>query len=145
MFVVGRFAAYQASQGDDGIVFAGFCQSARLGWNLEGARYPNGRNVFIAATGAPQSVDGSLQQALGNKRIPATHDDSKPHSLRIQLALDGIFTWLQGLPESNLQTLGRPGNQSARAPARIFDIGEQFDPVLFQKIADGIQVGPLDP
>src|SRR5437588_12755067 len=145
MFVVGRFAAYQASQGDDGIVFASPSQSARLGWNLEGAGYPDGGNVFIAATGAPQSVDGPLQQALGNKRTPATHDNGTPHALRIQLAFNSIFTRLQGLPESNLQILGRPGNQSARAPARIFDIGEQFDLVLFQKIADGIQVGHLDP
>ena len=65
----------------------GFSEKSRGCWNFKGARHAHDVNVRKLGAAAPQTVQRSLQQPLGDERVPAAYYDAEAHATRVELAL----------------------------------------------------------
>ncbi len=89
--VVGRVAAQQATEADDGMVFSSLGEGAGGGGDFERAGNTDDGDVFIPGPGTKQSVMGAPQQPFSNKLIEPGDNDSEAIVSCVQLAGNGFL------------------------------------------------------
>src|SRR5271170_7561194 len=82
-------AAYQAAEGDDGVVFFRLGENPSGGRHLPSSGNANDLNIRLSRAAAVEAVEGAFEQAVGDDRVPAGDHDGETHSRRREIAFDG--------------------------------------------------------
>ena len=145
---MGRLAAQQAAEGNDGVYSACVGQSARSGWNLPCAGNANHFNVTPLCAAAQQGIKRAVQQPLSDHRIPAGDDNAKLHARSGEITLDGqrlATRWICPGPETEGEAKLRLDGKEARLPVRFRDGREarnsRFAPLCAQPGGGGLMHG----
>ena len=128
--VMGGFSAQQAAKCHDGVHLATVGDSTRGGGYLPGAWNAHHVNVGPIGAATQQGVQRSLQQPLGDDRIPACNHDGKPHPEGNQITLYGHRLAPQRIgpcPETVRETPLRLDGENARLPVRFLDGRQAYD------------------
>ena len=84
--VMGRVAAQEAAEADDGVILVSFSESTGGGGNFERARNADNADVLVMRAGAQETVIGTAKQAFCDELIEARDNDCKTKTGSIQLS-----------------------------------------------------------
>jgi hypothetical protein len=84
--VMGGISAKQAAEADDGVIFLGFRQRARSGWDFERAGDADDFDGVFFSSGTEQPVVGTSKESVRDELVKARGDNTEPKAVRAQMS-----------------------------------------------------------
>jgi hypothetical protein len=159
-FVVGGFAAEETAESDDGVEFFRVGERTGGGRNLPGSGDSDDLDVGLRCSASVKGVERTLEEAVGDDRVPAGGDDGEAHVGGTEVAFYGYWFVVERvfrLPEAEGEGLRFAGcelhGEETGVPVGGLDGGEEgFN--LFGAVAgehplmdggvNGVEAGDLD-